>query len=741
MPTMNINPNAILLREAVERVVGLLTASKIKVTMRGSGAFVEYSPKGAITRVNLPSIPDDATDEFLAAVQGFLDHEVAHVLFSDPKTADYSKMDRRVVSMADVIEDAFIENAMSKAYSGSEFNLNKVREFFIHKIAAPKVAELVRAGDTKQAQGWLIVQQVRAWGGQRVAADWFKANPKYAALISDFTEAVGDLAEQVPLVKSTKDGLHLAERIIKRIQEVERKKEEERKKAEEKAKAEKDKDKKPEESKSGDKPDKPEKPKKGDKGEKGDKPPKEDKGEPEKPKEDKGDKGDDADGDASEGDEAGEGDDAASGKGKSPSTPKDEDKPEDKPEPKAKSKGDGEAKPEEDDAPGEGTDETASDDGEAAGEGGEGEGDDDPEAGDKREGEGSTKVEAGSGMKPPTGTTEDDTDEPTPSGVTGPSMLDSLDTDDLSFDEGMAEKLSEMGKKALATSQYAVPTHEFDTVEPAPASSASISRLDDLGQMVGQITKQLERAIASRSRVGFNPGMRKGRINAPALHRVASGDDRIFRQRYETRSRATAISLLIDCSSSMFAGDRIGTAGKAAFALSSALERLRIKHEVLGFTTKKSTTYREAMRDSSRITWAREEALYMPVFKGFDQRLDADARGRIAALLDRPSWLRENVDGESVMIAARRLALVPNVERRILMVLSDGSPACPGNWSALHVHLKETVKRIEQDMEVVGIGVQSNSVKEFYSKSITLNNLDDLPVTVMKQLSDLLLKQ
>ena len=35
--------------------------------------------------IYLPSIPSNASTEFIEALQGFLDHEVAHIIFSDMK--------------------------------------------------------------------------------------------------------------------------------------------------------------------------------------------------------------------------------------------------------------------------------------------------------------------------------------------------------------------------------------------------------------------------------------------------------------------------------------------------------------------------------------------------------------------------------------------------------------------------------------------------------------------------------
>ena len=73
-----------ILREKITKLTGLLTDKKVKVTQRGAQAFVRYTKQGIPELVNVPYIPDNATQEFTQAIEGFLDHEVAHVLFSSP---------------------------------------------------------------------------------------------------------------------------------------------------------------------------------------------------------------------------------------------------------------------------------------------------------------------------------------------------------------------------------------------------------------------------------------------------------------------------------------------------------------------------------------------------------------------------------------------------------------------------------------------------------------------------------
>ncbi|EOO1465047.1 porphyrin biosynthesis protein, partial [Escherichia coli] len=50
------------------------------------------------------------------------------------------------------------------------------------------------------------------------------------------------------------------------------------------------------------------------------------------------------------------------------------------------------------------------------------------------------------------------------------------------------------------------------------------------------LAKDLERAIASRNRVQFIPGQRRGRIHGANLYRLAMNDDRVFRKKEDHRA-------------------------------------------------------------------------------------------------------------------------------------------------------------------------------------------------------------
>ena len=75
-----------------------------------------------------------------------------------------------------------------------------------------------------------------------------------------------------------------------------------------------------------------------------------------------------------------------------------------------------------------------------------------------------------------------------------------------------------------------------------------------------------------------------------------------------------------------------------------------------------------------------------------------------------------------------------------MMVLSDGSPAGYGNHRDLDKHLKDTVKRLSgEGINMVGIGIETDCVKDYYENYAVLNEADQLPIQVMGQLKNALL--
>lgn len=671
-----------IIRESISRIVTMLTEKKIKVTQQGASAFVEYSPTGEIKRVNIPYLNDTASEDFISAVQGFLDHEVGHVLFSDQKVLlAIAKEGAGLKNLNNLIEDVYIERKISERFSGSGFNLNNVRKFFLEKCTRPAIDQALKDGNLELAKAYAIVAGFRAWGGQAIAKD-FIADPMIAALLAPIRSAIPDvLIDRLQTVKNSWEVLELTREIKKHMDKLDEK---------------------------------------------------------EEPKEEKKPKGKPEKSDAkSKDEEAGEGDgEDASGEPEEGIEPSGKEKKSTEADDSGKKRDDSEKLEPVSGADG---DEPTDSPSETKGEGGEEDSEEKEDLSDE-DGGGSGDEDSKESSDEDAESSSEKTDEYEVEEMSVEDFLDMVKD----FDGEIAEALAEEGRAALKGASYAdyrIFTNEFDKIELAP-SAKNLSSIEKVAEStkdkIGVMAKTLERAMAAKAKKAWIAGKRRGRVSPGALFKTAVGDDRVFRERFETNAEKAAVTLVVDCSGSMN-GAKIRLAGETAFAIASVLERLRITHEVIGFTTYSSQKLQIAIReDKTAGQWSRNYPLYMPIFKDFKGKLDQSAKSRIAALYESPLWLHENIDGECIQIAARRLALQKS-ERKIMIVLSDGSPCCPSSKN-LHGHLKSTVESLEKDkIEVIGIGIQDSSVKSYYPKNIVIHKAEDLPAIAMKQLSNLLL--
>ena len=107
--------------------------------------------------------------------------------------------------------------------------------------------------------------------------------------------------------------------------------------------------------------------------------------------------------------------------------------------------------------------------------------------------------------------------------------------------------------------------------------------------------------------------------------------------------------------------------------------------------------------------------------------------------------LKENIDGEAILWACDRLLARPE-QRRILMVISDGAPvddstlSC-NNGSYLDTHLREVIAKVEKQLpiELVAIGI-GHDVTRYYSRAVTISEIDKLGETMTEQLVSLFSK-
>jgi cobaltochelatase CobT len=195
---------------------------------------------------------------------------------------------------------------------------------------------------------------------------------------------------------------------------------------------------------------------------------------------------------------------------------------------------------------------------------------------------------------------------------------------------------------------------------------------------------------------------------------------------------SVAISFLIDHSGSM-RGETMLAVASTARALAEVLTTKGAKVELLGYTT---AGWKGGFARSRWIKQGRPNhpgrlcALMHIVYKAADEgQLDDSA---FEAMLN-PGIIYENIDGEAIEWAERRLLAQPE-RQKILIVISDGAPVDDSTLtqngpSILWRHIKQVIGRIETERAIslgaIGINFQ---VSGFYSNSVAAENLDELPI-------------
>ena len=112
----------------------------------------------------------------------------------------------------------------------------------------------------------------------------------------------------------------------------------------------------------------------------------------------------------------------------------------------------------------------------------------------------------------------------------------------------------------------------------------------------------------------------------------------------------------------------------------------------------------------------------------------------VLGLLLKVGILKVNVDGVALSWAYNRLSFRKE-KRKILIVISDGAPVDdstlsvnPGNY--LEKNLRDIIGEIEKkdEIELIAIGI-GHDVSRYYSKAVTIMDVDQLGEVLLNQLS------
>lgn len=277
-----------------------------------------------------------------------------------------------------------------------------------------------------------------------------------------------------------------------------------------------------------------------------------------------------------------------------------------------------------------------------------------------------------------------------------------------------------------------------DRVEPIKAPSFDVHKLfgvffDGIRKIVPNLRRRLLMEFRSAGKKGARH-LKSGKLDERSLHRVILNDPRVYKADRRAILHKSTVTILVDCSASMtqlarpaaYPGEptpfrsKLFIAAQAAAAVCTVLDLLRIPNECLAFTTMRAPV--GADPNFERVRPVRHLTI-----KPFNKSTHACRANFVSLSLY--EHCAENIDGEAILWAARRLLTQPKaVQNPVLIVFSDGAPASqPEDSEVLAKHLQDTIRQAERaGVAIFGVGIASDAVRRFYSNSVVVNNLNNL---------------
>ena len=286
-----------------------------------------------------------------------------------------------------------------------------------------------------------------------------------------------------------------------------------------------------------------------------------------------------------------------------------------------------------------------------------------------------------------------------------------------------------------------------DLAEPAELERLRAyldQQLDPLKGAVSRLANKLQRRLQAQQNRSWSFDQEEGILDAGRLARIVANPTTplSFKVEQDTEFRDTCVTLLLDNSGSM-RGRPISIAAICADVLARTLERCQVKVEILGFTTK---AWKGGL---SREKWLTEGRPQQPgrlndlrhiIYKRADApwRRSRDNLG----LMMKEGLLKENIDGEALEWAHRRMVSRPEA-RKVLMVISDGAPVDDSTLSVnpanyLEKHLRDVIAMVEKRkaVELIAIGI-GHDVTRYYDKAVTITDVEQLAGAMTEQLAGL----
>jgi len=181
---------------------------RVSVSFGGTIASASLLDKGRY-HVNLPALPAGTvmSEHEYRVYNGYIDHESAHLRWSDFKYLEVDKKDPILKHMVNLVEDIRIENKQIETYPGSRK--------FLDALCYHVDKEDPSAGVRTQAEQILSLIYKEAYAMYRDIDT--NVVPEWLGDFEEYKEIERYMAEQMPRLRSNKDTMRIAKGIMDRL--------------------------------------------------------------------------------------------------------------------------------------------------------------------------------------------------------------------------------------------------------------------------------------------------------------------------------------------------------------------------------------------------------------------------------------------------------------------------------------------------------------------------------------------
>jgi cobalamin biosynthesis protein CobT len=232
---------------------------------------------------------------------------------------------------------------------------------------------------------------------------------------------------------------------------------------------------------------------------------------------------------------------------------------------------------------------------------------------------------------------------------------------------------------------------------------------------MGATRANIMRLLRSLDLVGWSSHEESGRLDRKAFTRFSTGSTNIFAKRQYVEAEKSAVSIMIDCSGSMGADNKIGVAESVCIQLARILDKANVAFNVTGFYG--GATYNRANESgANKQIEARTEIATLIPFKLWNENL-AKASAKMGSI---SQWANGSTpDYAGVSLAIEDISKRPE-NRKILFLLTDADGYCKP-------HMRQLQKVADKiGIKLIAIGIGDTQVDQCFTNSQNVVNVNDL---------------